>query len=253
MAGDILAAIAPARQQLVSTCWAHDEPVCALPDWQTRGLPRFGDDRWDFRGHPSAIDKANEQGWKYDWTVISNPMYALAMREFAMGRMNRPHRLPAVTRLLWPPSTTIMYLRALEPFFTWLEARCPGTPLGAVGQDDLDLYAKTVLTGRGGHSSKTARLRAVQTFFAYFWVAATSDHPDDRLDLSFASELLPWRGKPVSEDPRPRAAGPEPHAPRPARGHGPAAALGTVLYRGCIRRHLGRPPGAAVLPLRCRL
>ena len=198
MAGDILAAIAPARQQLVSTCWAHDEPVCALPDWQTRGLPRFGDDRWDFRGHPSAIDKANEQGWKYDWTVISNPMYALAMREFAMGRMNRPHRLPAVTRLLWPPSTTIMYLRALEPFFTWLEARCPGTPLGAVGQDDLDLYAKTVLTGRGGHSSKTARLRAVQTFFAYFWVAATSDHPDDRLDLSFASELLPWRGKPVS-------------------------------------------------------
>jgi hypothetical protein len=70
--------------RLGSACWADDEPVCPLPDWQARGLPRFGDDCWDFRGHPHAIDKAHEQTWRFNWGAISNPAYALAMREFAI-------------------------------------------------------------------------------------------------------------------------------------------------------------------------
>jgi hypothetical protein len=183
---------------LVSECWADDEPVCPLPDWQARGLPRFGDDRWDFRGHPHAIDKAHEPTWVYDWRRAPNPAHELAMREFAMGRMNRPLRLPGVGRFMWPPSTTFLHLRSLEPFLAWVDLQLAGKPLEAVDQDDLDVYAKTVLAGRGGQSHKYNRLRAVQVFFAYFTISATSEHTEDRLELSLVTDLVPWAGKPVT-------------------------------------------------------
>jgi integrase len=186
------------RTGLTSAYWTDDEPVCPLPDWQARGLPRFGDGRWDLRGHPAAIDKVAEGDWTYDWTVVSNPAHALALREFAMGRMNRPLQLPGVTRFVWAPSTTLTCVRTLEPFFTWLEAQLPDTPLGAIAQEDLNGYAKTVLTGRGAGRSKTARLRAVQVFFAYFTIAATSEHAGDHLPLSLVTNLLPWGGRSVS-------------------------------------------------------
>jgi hypothetical protein len=191
-------AIGPATTVVGSACWADDEPVCPLPDWQARGLPRFGDNRWDFRGHPDAIDKANENTWIYNWSAISDSAYALAVREFAMGRMNRPHRLPGVGRFTWPPSTTIQYLWVLEPFLAWVEAHLGGIPPGSISQQELNVYAKAVLVGRGSWNYKTNLLRAVQVFFAYFTVAATSEHPDDRLELSLVTDLLPWAGKSVS-------------------------------------------------------
>ncbi|MHB8340500.1 MAG: hypothetical protein ACYDB7_04915 [Mycobacteriales bacterium] len=187
-----------ASARLDSACWSDDEPVCALPDWQAHGLPRFGDDRWDFRGHPHAIDKASEHGWLYDWGAVANPTYALAMREFAMGRMNRPLQLPGVARFSWPASTTIIYLRALEGFFAWVGTELAGLPLAAIGQDDLSRYAQTVLSGRGSIAQQTGRLRAVQAFFAYFTIAGTSRPAAEGLPLSFATELIPWGGKSVS-------------------------------------------------------
>jgi len=186
------------RARLASACWADWEPVCPLPDWEARGLPRFGDDRWDFRAHPHAIDKAHEATWAYDWRRVSNPAHALAMREFAMGRMNRPLALPGVGRYTWPPSTALLYLRSLEPFLAWVATHLAGKPLEAVDQGDLTVYAKKVLSGRGGQSYKYSLLRAVQVFFAYFTVVASSEHLGDRFELSLVTELVPWAGKPVT-------------------------------------------------------
>lgn len=186
------------KRRLGSACWADWEPVCPLPGWEALGLPRFGDDRWDFRAHPHAIDKACEQDWIYDWRRAPNPAHELAMREFAIGRMNRPLRLPCAGRFTWPPSTTLLHLRSLEPFLAWLGTNLAGKPLEAIDQGDLNVYAKEVLAGRGGQSYKYNLLRAVQVFFAYFTVAASSEHAGDRLELCLVTDLVPWAGKAVT-------------------------------------------------------